>query len=108
MTPLENPNGSSYPVDVLVQLQADPESRRLFDALPREMQLDIMQHNTMTPEALRHFLSANEERPSPITALLGEDQNSQVYLRTASSEVKKKVWHEKFAKYETPDKGGER
>ena len=74
------------------------ESRRVFDAMPREIQLDILQHNTMTPEALLHFLDANKPRPTPATALLGEDENSQVYFRTASSEVKKKVWHEKFSK----------
>ena len=100
--PMENPLGSSYPVNVLAQLESSPESRKLFDALPRELQLDILQHNTMTPEALLHFLNSHQPRPTPATALLGEDENSQVYFRTASDEVKRKVWHEKFVK------GGER
>ena len=68
--PMKNPLGSSYPVDVLAQLQSDAQSRRVFNAMPRAIQLDILQHNTMTPEALRHFYNAEQPRPSPITALL--------------------------------------
>ena len=94
--PMKNPLGSSYPVDVLAQLQSDAQSRRVFNAMPRAIQLDILQHNTMTPEALRHFYNAEQPRPSPITALLGEDENSQVYLRTASDRVKREVWRQKF------------
>lgn len=96
--PMANPLGSSYPVDVLAQLQSDAESRRVFDAMPRAIQLDILQHNTMTPEALLHFYDANKPRLSPITALLGEDLNSQVYFRTASPQVKRGVWQQKFQK----------
>lgn len=95
--PMKNPLGSSYPVDVLAQLESDAMSRKVFDAMPREIQLDILQHNTMTPEALRHFLEANKPRPSPITALLGEDANSRAYFRTASSKVKQEVWQAKFS-----------
>lgn len=102
LKPMSTPLGSSYPVDVLAQLQSDPESRRVFDAMPRAIQLDILQHNTMTPEALLHFYNAEQPRPSPITALLGEDENSQVYFRTASSKVKQDVWQQKFR-----PKGGE-
>ena len=47
--PMKNPLGSSYPVDVLAQLESDKASRRVFNAMPREIQLDILQHNTMTP-----------------------------------------------------------
>lgn len=94
--PMKNPLGSSYPVDVLAQLQSDAQSRRVFNAMPRAIQLDILQHNTMTPEALLHFYNAEQPRPSPITALLGEDENSQVYLRTASDRVKREVWRQKF------------
>lgn len=94
--PMSNPLGSSYPVDVLAQLQGDAESRRVFDAMPREIQLDILQHNTMTPEALLHFYDANQPRLSPVTALLGEDANSRVYFRTASPQVKRAVWQQKF------------
>lgn len=101
--PMANPLGSSYPVDVLAQLQSDANSRRVFDAMPRAIQLDILQHNTMTPEALLHFYNAEQPRLSPITALLGEDENSQVYLRTASPEVKHKIWQQKFQR----PKGGE-
>ena len=104
LKPMSNPLGSSYPVDVLAQLQSDPESRRVFDAMPRAIQLDILQHNTMTPEALLHFYNAEQPRPSPITALLGEDANSRAYFRTASSRVKHQVWQEKFSH---PEKGGE-
>ena len=93
---MKNPLGSSYPVDVLAQLQSDAQSRRVFNAMPRAIQLDILQHNTMTPEALRHFYNAEQPRPSPITALLGGDENSQVYLRTASDRVKREVWRQKF------------
>lgn len=93
---MKNPLGSSYPVDVLAQLQSDAQSRRVFNAMPRAIQLDILQHNTMTPEALRHFYNAEQPRPSPITALLGEDENSQVYLCTASDRVKREVWRQKF------------
>lgn len=96
MVPMSNPLGSSYPVDVLAQLQGDAESRRVFDAMPREIQLDILQHNTMTPEALLHFYEANRPRLSPVTALLGEDANSRVYFRTASPQVKHSVWQQKF------------
>ena len=32
--PMKNPLGSSYPVDVLAQLESDPLSRRVFDAMP--------------------------------------------------------------------------
>lgn len=96
MIPMANPLGSSYPVDVLAQLQSDAQSRRVFDAMPREIQLDILQHNTMTPEALLQFYNANQPRLSPITALLGEDANSQVYFRTASPQVKRAVWQQKF------------
>lgn len=96
--PMANPLGSSYPVDVLAQLQSDANSRRVFDAMPREIQLDILQHNTMSPEALLHFYDANQPRLSPITALLGEDVNSQVYFRTASPQVKRAVWEQKFQK----------
>ena len=98
--PMKNPLGSSYPVDVLAQLESDKASRRVFNAMPREIQLDILQHNTMTPEALRHVLEANKPRPSPITALLGEDANSRAYFRTASSKVKQEVWQAKFTKPE--------
>lgn len=96
IVPMSNPLGSSYPVDVLAQLQGDAESRRVFDAMPREIQLDILQHNTMTPEALLHFYEANQPRLSPVTALLGEDDNSRVYFRTASPQVKHNVWQQKF------------
>lgn len=96
--PMANPLGSSYPVDVLAQLQGDAESRRVFDAMPREIQLDILQHNTMTPEALLHFYNANQPRLSPITALLGEDANSRTYFGTASPQVKRAVWQQKFQK----------
>ena len=91
------PQGISYPVDALVQLQSDPKSRELFNALPREIQLDILQHNTMAPEALRRFLEANSSHPAPGAALLGEDENSRTYLSTASDEVKGKIWQEKLS-----------
>jgi len=110
LKPMSNPLGSSYPVDVLAQLESDAESRRVFNAMPRAIQLDILQHNTMTPEALLHFHAANQPRPSPITALLGEDENSQVYFRTASSKVKHDVWQQKFwhsGGSEPPPKGGD-
>lgn len=102
--PMSVPLGSSYPVDVLAQLESDPLSRQVFDAMPREVQLSILQHNTMTPEALRHFVEASQPRPSPITALLGEDANSRAYFRTASSRVKHQVWQEKFSH---PGQGGD-
>lgn len=98
--PMSNPLGSSYPVDVLAQLESDALSREVFNAMPRDVQLSILQHNTMTPEALRHFVEAGKPRPSPITALLGEDANSRAYFRTASSKVKHEVWQEKFAQPE--------
>lgn len=103
--PMAAPLGSSYPVNVLAQLESDAKSRRVFNAMPRAIQLDILQHNTMTPEALRHFLAAEQPRPSPITALLGEDENSQVYLRTASSRVKHEVWQAKFQGSGKKEKG---
>lgn len=105
--PMANPLGSSYPVDVLAQLQSDAQSRRVFDAMPRDIQLDILQHNTMTPEALLQFYNANQPRLSPVTALLGEDANSQVYFRTASPQVKRTVWQQKFqGPGPRPPKGG--
>lgn len=107
IAPMVNPLGSSYPVDVLAQLQADPKSRQVFDAMPRQIQLDILQHNTMTPEALLHFYNANQPRLSPVTALLGEDANSQIYFRTASPQVKRGVWQQKFQRPDLgPPKGG--
>ena len=74
--PMKNPLGSSYPVDVLAQLESDKASRRVFNAMPREIQLDqginqismVVQNNVATAE---ESAAASEELSGQAAMLKG-------------------------------------
>ena len=91
-----NPLGSSYPVELLAQLESDRRSRRLFDALPGKIQLELIQANTMAPEVLARLTDEDRQGQGPAAALLGEDDNSEIYYHSAPSQVKEAAWKAKF------------
>ena len=86
--------GTSYPVNVLVRLENSAGDRALFESLPRKVQLDILRHNTMEPEAIRRFLAEAAGRPSPLAGL-EESGTGRLYLSTASPEVRARLRQEK-------------
>lgn len=98
-----NPLGSSYPVEILSQLEGDRRSRRLFEALPEKIQLRLLQANTMSPEVLARLADEDRRGQGPAAALLGEDDNSEIYYHSAPSQVKEAAWKAKFPRRE----GGE-
>ena len=93
-----NPLGSSYPVELLAQLESEPRSRELFRSLPEETQLKLIQANTMAPEVIARLTDKDRQRQGPAAALLGEDDNSEIYCHSAPSQVKEAAWKAKFPK----------
>ena len=93
-----NPLGSSYPVELLAQLQSQPESRELFRSLPERTQLQLIQANTMAPEVIARLTDSDRQKQDPAAALLGEDDNSEVYYHSAPAQVKDSAWKAKFPK----------
>lgn len=93
-----NPLGSSYPVELLAQLQSEPKSRELFERLPGSVRQRLIQANTMAPEVIVRLADADRQKQGPAAALLGEDDNSEIYYHSAPSQVKESAWKAKFPK----------
>lgn len=93
-----NPLGSSYPVELLAQLESQPQSRELFSALPERIRLGLIQANTLDPEVIARLADGDRQKQGPAAALLGEDDNSEIYYHSASPRAKEAAWKAKFPK----------